>query len=119
MKPKKLEYMGMKFSTFYKDLLAQAGYSQADMQVLTGISKVSSSRYYNDITIPSRQTAMRIIETVAKEHSGDKKSSLMKTWQFMKVVRTDGKHQLIHLYLPRHVLTFLCIYLVPILYCLF
>lgn len=73
MKPKKLEYMGIKFSTFYKDLLAQAGYSQADMQVLTGISKVSSSRYYNDITIPSRQTAMRIIETVAKEHSGDKK----------------------------------------------
>ena len=89
MKPKKLEYVGIKFSTFYKDLLAQAGYSQADMQVLTGISKVSSSRYYNDITIPSRQTAMRIIETVAKEHSGDKKSSLMKTWQFMKVLENQ------------------------------
>ena len=36
MKPKKLEYVGIKFSTFYKDLLAQAGYSQADMQGANG-----------------------------------------------------------------------------------
>lgn len=69
---KKLDYMGMKFSAFYKDLLAMAKLTQADMARLTNISQTSSSRYLNDLTIPSRRTALQIIKAVASQIECDK-----------------------------------------------
>jgi len=64
---KKLEYQGFKFGDFFKGLITERGFLQADISKITGIGITPLSRYANNVTIPTRRTFKQIVELLAKD----------------------------------------------------
>ena len=64
---KKLEYQGFKFGDFFKDMIAERGYLQADISKVTGIGLVSLSRYATNYSMPTKRTFKQIVDLMAKD----------------------------------------------------